>query len=382
MPAVLTLNSGSSSIKFAVYVPGSGGLDEIASGQVDALGPAAKLILETQNEKTSTEIGEADHVAGLRAVLDALRPVLGETHITGVGHRIVHGGTKYAEPIRLDETLLEELDELSHLAPLHQPPNLTGVRAAMTAFPDAIQVGCFDTGFHRGHPFENDTYALPKRFYEEGIRRYGFHGLSYDYVSGYVEGHHPDLKDARIIIAHLGNGCSMCCVKGRAPIASTLGFSSMDGLPMGTRCGQLDPGVVFHLMAQGMTADEVHMLLIKEAGLKGMSGISNDMRELLASDSPDAANALSYYVSRIRREIGSLTAANGGLDALVFTGGIGENAWQIRERVCEGMAFFGIAIDPAANEANREIISTSRTKVLVVNTNEQLVIARAIINLL
>lgn len=382
MPALLTLNSGSSSIKFAVYLQKEEQLHEVASGQVDALGPKASLIFKESGVRHQTEIGKADHLLGLKAILEALKPVLGGEYIAGVGHRIVHGGTLYAEPILLIGAVLRALDDLSPLAPLHQPPNLAGVKAAMQAFPEAIQVGCFDTGFHRGHPYENDTYALPPKFYEDGIRRYGFHGLSYEYVSSYVQQYYPDLKDGRIIIAHLGNGCSMCCVRGRRPIASTLGFSSMDGLPMGTRCGQIDPGVIFHLLDKGMSADEVNTLLLKNAGLKGMSGLSNDMRQLLASDSPDAANAVSYFVSRIRREIGSLTAANGGLDALVFTGGIGENAWQIRERVCADLDYFGLAVDPAANRENQESIGIGRTKVLVINTDEQRVIADALVSFL
>lgn len=385
MSAILTLNAGSSSIKFSVYLhgdlDGDGDPDEVAVGQIDGLGPDAKLILKHGETRTVTDIGNADHKAGLRAALRALQPILGTRAVIGVGHRIVHGGTEYARPIVLDASILADLERLTPLAPLHQPHNLAAIRAAMEAFPDAVQVGCFDTGFHRGHPFVNDTYGLPRAYYEKGVRRYGFHGLSYDYVSGYIEDSYPDLRDARLVIAHLGNGASMCCVKGRQSIASTLGFSALDGLPMGTRCGQLDPAVILFLLDEGLSPQEVSDMLFKKCGLLGMSGISNDMRTLLESDAPQAAEAVSYFVARVKREVGALAAANGGIDALVFTGGIGENAWQIRERVCEGLEFLGVTIDRQANQARgTESIGTGPVKVLVVQTDEERVIARAVVS--
>lgn len=378
MSVILTLNSGSSSIKFSTYDATLSEETAIASGQIDGLGGAARLIFKTDGVKQVTEIGKADHEGGLKAILAALQPILGQRPVLGIGHRIVHGGPDYGHPVVITSEILQDLERLTPLAPLHQPHNITGIQAAIAAFPEAIQIGCFDTGFHRDHPFVHDRYGLPAHFYEQGIRRYGFHGLSYDYVSGYIEKTYPDLQDGRITIAHLGNGASMCCVKGRAPVAATLGFSTMDGLPMGTRCGQLDPGIILYWLDQGMKPDEISNLLLKESGLKGMSGLSNDMRTLLASDDPEAKRAIDYFVTRIKQEIGSLAAANGGMDALVFTGGIGENAWQIRERVCGNLAFLGLSVDAAANEANKSIISDGPIKILVVNTDEERVIAQAV----
>ena len=241
---------------------------------------------------------------------------------------------------------------------------------------DAVQVACFDTAFHRGHPFVNDTFALPRRFYEKGVRRYGFHGLSYDYISGDLARRLPEAT--RVVVAHLGNGASMCALRDGRSVASTMGFSALDGLPMGTRSGQLDPGVVLYLMEQeGMTAEEISDLLYKESGLKGMSGISNDMRELEASDDPRAAEAIDYFTFRIRRELGALAAVLGGLDAVVFCGGIGENSAMIRHRVCDGMGWLGITLDAAANRENAPVISSGAVRVMVIPTDEEIVIARA-----
>ncbi|MFN6979685.1 MAG: acetate/propionate family kinase, partial [Gemmobacter sp.] len=246
-------------------------------------------------------------------------------------------------------------------------------------FPDAVQIACFDTAFHRDQPFVNDTFALPRRFHAEGVRRYGFHGLSYDFVAGEIARLSPTLAAGRVVIAHLGNGASMCALLGGRSVASTMGFSALDGLPMGTRCGQLDPGVVLHLMRSGMDADAIEDLLYRRSGLLGLSGISGDMRTLEASDAAAAREAIDYFVFRIRRELGGLAAALGGLDALVFTGGIGENSRLIRRRVCEGLAWIGIDLDNAANDTGALAISAplSRTAVLVIPTNEEIVIARA-----
>ncbi|RYH11801.1 acetate/propionate family kinase [Tropicimonas sp. IMCC6043] len=387
MSAILTLNAGSSSIKFSVYLNSdqvsSGDPVGVAVGQIDGLGPDATLILKHDGRTSETQLGQADHTSGLRAILEAIRPVIGTQTVVGVGHRIVHGGVAQEEPVRLDAALLEELAKLEPLAPLHQPHNLAGIRAAMEAFPDAIQVGCFDTAFHRAHPFVNDTYALPRQYFEEGVRRYGFHGLSYDYVSGHVANTYADLADARMVIAHLGNGASMCCVRGRRSIASSMGFSAVDGLPMGTRTGQLDPSVILYLMDQhGMSTKDISDLIYKKSGLLGMSGISNDMRTLLEGDAADtesAREAVAYFVARVKHEIGALAALGGGIDALVFTGGIGENAWQIREQVCEDLGFLGISLDIEANRRRgTEDIGTGPVKVLVIRTDEERVIARAV----
>jgi len=261
---------------------------------------------------------------------------------------------------------------------LHQPHNLAGIAAARDQFPDAVQVACFDTAFHRGHPWVNDTFALPRRFYDEGIRRYGFHGLSYDYITSVIERDEPDLHAGRIIIAHLGNGASMCAVRHGKSIGSTMGFSALDGLPMGTRSGQIDPGAVLHLIEErGMTSKDVLSLLYTQSGLLGLSGISSDMRSLLASDAPEAAQAIDYYVFRARREIGALSAVLGGLDALVFSGGIGENAAIIRQRIVDGMDYLGLRMakdpDPQARD-----IGAGPARILVIPTDEERVIARAV----
>ncbi|MDA0963002.1 MAG: acetate/propionate family kinase, partial [Proteobacteria bacterium] len=328
MIAILTLNAGSSSIKFGVY-HAAAEPELIARGQVERLGEDAVLDLDGRERA----IGPADHAGGVAAILDALGAVLEGRAVSAVGHRVVHGGPGFSAPLRLDEDGIAALEALVPLAPLHQPHNMAAVQAARAAFPDAVQVACFDTAFHHGHPFVNDTFALPRRFYDEGVRRYGFHGLSYDYITSVLARDHPDLHAGRVVIAHLGNGASMCAVHAGRSIGSTMGFSALDGLPMGTRCGQLDPGVLLYLMGQGMGVEEITNLLYRESGLKGLSGLTHDMRALLKSDDPRAAEAIDYYVFRTRRELGAMAAVLGGIDALVFTGGIGENAAPIRARI-------------------------------------------------
>ncbi len=374
MSAILTLNAGSSSIKFAVYH----NADEpelLQAGQVENLGPVARLVMKGAE---TSEIGPADHAVAVRAILTAVAPVLGGREVTGVGHRIVHGGKAFGSPVRLDDTVVEQLEALVPLAPLHQPHNLAAVRAARTAFPDAVQIGCFDTGFHRGHPFVNDTFALPRKYYEEGVRRYGFHGLSYDYITGVLERDYSELAQGRVVIAHLGNGASMCAVKNGKSIGSTMGFSALDGLPMGTRCGQLDPGVLLFLMDQGMSSTEIARMLYRESGLKGLSEISHDMRTLLASDDQRAKEAIEYYVFRIRRELGAMTAILGGLDAVVFCGGIGENSHDIRAMVMDGMGYLGLEIDASSNVSGKVEIGAGPVRIMAIKTDEERVIARAV----
>nr|WP_239025527.1 acetate/propionate family kinase [Roseibacterium persicicum] len=373
---ILTLNAGSSSIKVGLYAAADEPREE-ARGQVEALGPAARLEIETGGERTVTEIGPADHAAGLARLVAALAPLRAGRPIAAVGHRIVHGGPDIDGPRVLTPDLIDHLDTLSPLAPLHQPHNLSGVRAALAEFPDAVQVAAFDTAFHRGHPWVNDTFALPRRFYAAGVRRYGFHGLSYDYIAGRLATDHPDLAAGRVIVAHLGNGASLCALEAGRSVASTMGFSALDGMPMGTRVGQLDPGVVLYLMGQGMTAAEITRLLYSESGLKGLSGISHDMRVLLASDAPEAAEAVAYFTFRLAREIGGLAAALGGLDALVFTGGIGEHAAPVRAQALARLGFLGLALDPAANAANAPAIHAGPVPILVIPTDEERIIARA-----
>jgi len=376
MSAILTLNAGSSSIKFAVFQAGSEP-HLLQAGQVENLGPVARLVLKGETAKT-IDIGPADHAAAVPAILRALGPVLHGHTVTGVGHRIVHGGKTFGVPVRLSDEVFSQLQAFVPLAPLHQPHNLAAVEAAKSAFPEAVQIGCFDTSFHKGHPFVNDTFALPRRFYDQGVRRYGFHGLSYDYITSCLRRDWPELAKGRVIIAHLGNGASMCAVENGRSKGSTMGFSALDGLPMGTRCGQLDPGVLLYLMGQGMGVEEMTRILYTESGLKGLSELSHDMRTLLASGDPKAREAVDYYVFRIRRELGGMAAVLGGLDGVVFCGGVGENAAEIRARVIEGMGFLGLALDETANDSGRTRIGNGPAEVLVIRTDEEQVIARAV----
>lgn len=379
MTNILTLNAGSSSIKFSIY--GSGQLQALkADGQIENLGSDnARLTLKYRGETASTDIGPADHHAGVQAILTALEPVLNGRPVGGVGHRIVHGGIKYDAPVVLDDDVLKSLEQFEPFAPLHQPHNLAAVRAAMAAFPDAIQVGCFDTAFHRHHPWVNDTFALPREWYDKGIRRYGFHGLSYQYIAAELERIDPYDKYRNTVVCHLGNGASMCAMRGGVSQASTMGFSALDGLPMGTRCGSIDPGILLYFLQQeGMSPEDIAQLLYTGSGLKGMSGLSNDMRVLEDSDQAAAKEAIDYFVFRIKRELGAMAAILQGISTVVFCGGIGENSATIRARICEGMEWLGIAIDPEANKANAPVISRGAATVRVIPTDEEIVIARAV----
>jgi len=317
--AVLVLNAGSSSLKFAAF-PAAGG-DALLRGKVEVT---------------------ADHDAALEMALDRCRADLGGHRLVAVGHRIVHGGLRFAAPVRIDAVVLAELDDLVPLAPLHQPHGLAAVRAVTRLAPELPQVACFDTAFHHTQPEVAQRFGLPQRFHDAGVRRYGFHGLSYEYVASVLPTRDPAAAAGRTIVAHLGNGASLCALFGGKSVATTMGFTPSDGLLMGTRCGALDPGVPLYLMSHyGMTLNHVGHLFDFESGLLGVSGVSADMRELLASADPLAAEAVELFVYRISREIGSLAAALGGLDALVFTGGIGENAAAVRERVCAAAAWLG-----------------------------------------
>ncbi|MFP4238707.1 acetate/propionate family kinase [Rhodosalinus sp.] len=379
---ILTLNAGSSSLKLGLFAVAAEP-EALAEGQVDRIGDDARLWLHDAKgrELAARDLGEAgaSHGAALEAALEVLEEHLPEARIAAVGHRVVHGGMDHDAPVRIDDAVLERLSALEPFAPLHQPHNLAGIRAARAAFPDAVQVACFDTAFHRNHPFVNDVFGLPREFYDRGVRRYGFHGLSYDYIAGELGRADADLHAGRVVVAHLGNGASLCGIVGGRSVASTMGFTALDGLPMGTRVGQLDPGVVLHLIEQeGMSAAEVSEMLYKRSGLLGLSGISNDMRELEASDDPRAAEAIAYFTFRIRREIGAMAAAMEGLDGIVFTGGIGENSARIRREVCAPLGWLGVTLDPAANDRSaRRIDADGAVAVLVVPTDEERVIARA-----
>lgn len=379
-PVILILNSGSSSIKFTLYH----GTQTELSGQVSGLGASPHLSLTSHAasltiDRDLSEHDGRNHHDVLIALLPILEAALKGRHVDAVGHRVVHGGTDYVQPVRIDASILDKLKALEPLAPLHQPHNIAGILAAQDAFPEAAQVACFDTAFHRKHPWVNDTFALPRSFYEEGVRRYGFHGMSYEYICDYLKRNHPDAYGGRVVVAHLGNGASMCAIRNGQSVGSTMGFTALDGLPMGTRCGQLDPGVVLYLLtSKGMSADEVSDLLYKDSGLKGLSGISQDMRTLSQSNDPRAKEAIDYFVFRIRRELGAMSAVLSGLDTFVFTGGIGENAANIRSRVCAGQEWLGMEIDEGRNDENRIDISTdaSRTSVLVIPTDEEEMIRR------
>lgn len=382
MRHILTLNAGSSSIKFALFDARPDIVEQVR-GQIEGLGSTPHLRAEQGGKPIADrklEVHEAgDHDAALAIVLTLLRSTIGDMSMAAVGHRIVHGGVELSAPVVLGEKQLAYLEQLDRLAPLHQPHNLSGVRAAQRAFPDAMQVGCFDTAFHRSHPWVNDTYALPRELYEQGIRRYGFHGLSYEYVIGRLKEIAPLHEQGRVVVMHLGNGASMCAIRDGQSVGSSMGFTALDGLPMGTRCGQLDPGIVLYLLRErGMTADQIEDLLYRKSGLKGLSGLSQDMRELEAAGTPEAMQAIDYFVFRIRRELGAMAAILAGLDAVVFCGGIGEHAWHIRERVCRGLEWLGVELDELRNRASDTVISSdrSRARVFVIPTDEELMIAR------
>jgi acetate kinase len=380
---ILTINAGSSSVKFSAQGIAGGQLTPLALGQIDGVGGQATFAATTSGgEKTRFALepgsGAVDHAMALSAVLDWLEQAKFGGGVVGVGHRIVHGGPVFSAPVRLDDDILRQLRAFTPLAPLHQPFNLAGVAAAMEAFPKAAQVACFDTAFHRKHPYIADTFALPRKYYDEGVRRYGFHGLSYEFITRILRYEEPVLARGKVIVAHLGNGASLCAINAGKSVASTMGFTALDGVPMGTRCGQLDPGVVLYLMSEKkMSADEITDLLYKNSGLKGMSGVSNDIRDLEASSEPSARDAIDYFVSRVRREIGGLAAVLGGLDCIVLTGGIGENAVNVRHAILRDMEWFGVQIDEAANARNERVISEkgSPTVALILKTDEERMIA-------
>jgi acetate kinase len=381
---ILVVNAGSSSIKFSSYAIGDGRTLHLASkGQMDGIGTQARLRAQDAQGAALTDqkfatVDVPDIPAAMAAVGGWLRTHLGGGLPVAVGHRIAHGGPAYAAPLKVDEIVLAALERLVPLAPLHQPYNIGPIRTIQARFPGIPQVACFDTAFHRGHGDVADRYALPDALYQEGVRRYGFHGLSYEYIARTLPRVAPEVAQGRVVVAHLGSGASMCAVRAGRSVDSTMGFTALDGLPMGTRCGQLDPGVVLFLLTQkGWSSKEVERLLYRDAGLRGLSGISNDVRDLLASDAPGARLALDYFVYRAGRELGSLAAALGGIDALVLTAGIGENSPEIRARICARAEWLGIRLDETANRAGGPRISAtdSRVSVWVVPTDEERMIA-------
>jgi acetate kinase len=382
--SLLVLNAGSSSIKFSLFALAEAGLVPVAKGQMEGIGAAPRFVVRDAERRVlvdrrwQDEAPPRSHAAALAVLIDWLAAAPGARRIIAIGHRVVHGGPELAQPQRIDAALVAKLAALVPLAPLHQPHNLAGIAAAAEAFPGVPQVACFDTAFHRTQPWVADTFALPPRFYAAGIRRYGFHGLSYEYIAGLLAAEDAALGAGRLVVAHLGNGASLCAIHGGRSMASSMGFTALDGVPMGTRCGQIDPGVLLHLMqADGMDAQALTQLLYHESGLKGMSGVSQDVREIEAAGTPEATGALAHFAYRVRCEIGALAAALGGIDALVFTAGIGENAAGLRAQICEGLGVLGITLDAAANQAHAPDIaaSGSAVRVLVRRTDEERMIA-------
>jgi acetate kinase len=389
MDTILTVNAGSSSVKFQVFaVDGEGGLLRLIKGQIDGVGSRPRLRASgATGEKLAERAYPIESVedvpAALRVAAEWLR---GECNITphAVGHRVVHGGPDYDRPVLIDHNVVSRLERYAALAPLHQPHNLAPIRALLTNFPSLPQVACFDTAFHRDHDEVADHYAIPRRLHQEGVRRYGFHGLSYEHIAKTLPKVAPEIATGRVIVAHLGSGASMCALHGGRSVESTMGFTALDGLPMGTRPGQIDPGVLLYLMSvKGMSPSELQDFLYGECGLKGLSGVSSDMRELQASDDPNAAFAVEYFVHRVSLNAGMLAAALQGVDAFVFTAGIGENSVSVRAKIAERLGWLGVELDPAENARHSSRISRPETMpVYVVPTDEELMIAQHTMSLL
>jgi len=383
--AIATLNAGSSSLKFQLFGLRGEDLAPGVRGQVERLGTAPRFVASHPDgravgERTwsGADASSLGFEGALDHILEFLQGTLGGDRLVGVGHRVVHGGTARAAPARVDAGLLAELEALVPLAPLHQPNSLVPMRRLLARAPRLPQVACFDTAFHRSMPELAQRFAIPSALHDQGIRRYGFHGLSYEYVASALPALDPRAAAGRTVVLHLGNGASMCALAGGRSVATTMGFTPLDGLVMGTRCGALDPGVVLHLVSQGRDADAVARLLYYESGLLGVSGRSGDLRVLLAADDAPARLAVDLYVYRIGRELGSLAAALGGLDALVFTAGVGENSAELRGRICRGAAWLGVELDEAANARGGPRVSgpASRVAAWVLPTDEERMIAR------
>jgi acetate kinase len=389
MDALLVINAGSSSLKFQVFTfAGMSNLTCLIRGQVDGIGVRPRL---RANLATTGDIIDQYHapheIADVPAAIEVARRWLELQGLTflAVGHRVVHGGPAFDRPVIVSRDVVAELERYVPLAPLHQPNNLAPIKALLSNRPELPQVACFDTAFHRSHGALADHFALPEHYYEEGIRRYGFHGLSYEYVADQLARSAPDVADGRVIIAHLGSGASMCALKQGRSIESTLGFTALDGLPMGTRSGQVDPGVLLYLINQKrMTAAQIETLLYHGSGLKGLSGESSDVRELEVSENDPAQFALDYFAYRVGLYAGMMAAALDGLDAFVFTAGIGENSPTMRFRIGARLNWLGVTIDAAANVAGHPLISTptGQVRVFVIPTNEELMIARHTVALL
>jgi acetate kinase len=382
--AIVVLNAGSSSIKFSLFLARDSDLELDVRGQIEGIYTAPHFIAKgrdgtERSEKAWGEGTKLGHDGALKHLVDFLKQELVDDRLVGVGHRVVHGALDYREPVRLDAKVLATLEKFVPLAPLHQPHNLAPIRVLLAAMPELPQVACFDTAFHRTNPDIAQRFAIPAELHDAGVRRYGFHGLSYEYIASVLPQFDGKAAAGKAVVLHLGNGASMCAIENGKSVASTMGFTAVDGLPMGTRTGALDPGVILYLMDQrGMDARAIEKLIYSQSGLLGVSGISSDMRTLLESDDPRATLAIDLYCYRIRREMGSLAGALGGLDAIVFTAGIGENSAAIRERVCRDAAWIGVELDATANAKGGPRISSgaSRVSAWAIPTNEELMIAR------
>jgi acetate kinase len=391
---LLVLNTGSSSIKFQLFAISSAEPSRVFKGQIEGIGTQPRMRVADADGTVITECafasGEAEDVA---SAMSKLREWLGE-HLAGripaaVGHRVVHGGPDFDRPVLIDEAVLVELERYVPLAPLHQPNNLAPIKRIRELLPEMKQVACFDTAFHRGHGGLADRFAIPERLYAEGVRRYGFHGLSYEFIARRLRRLAPGLAEGRVVVAHLGSGASLCALKAGRSVDSTMGFTALDGLPMGTRPGQIDPGVLLYLMDEkGMSGPEISDFLYRECGLKGLSGISNDMRDLLASDDPRAALAVDFFCYRAAKEIAGLAAVLEGLDGLVFTAGIGEHAPEVRAKITARLGWLGVSLDAQANAAGGERVDLGNggagagVAVCVIPTDEELMIARHTLGLL
>lgn len=385
MTAIVSLNAGSSSIKFAVFSVGQkGDLELSGRGKIECIGVAPRLEIdgaggETILEKTWPQGDSMTHADLLAWLFGWTATHLDGREIRAVGHRVVHGGTAFAQPRLVDDAVLTELERLNPLAPLHQPHNLAAIRAIAKLAPDLPQVACFDTAFHHGRPALATRFAIPRDLHDLGIQRYGFHGLSYEYIAQRLAALDPDLAAGRVIAAHLGNGASLCAMSNGKSVDTTMGFTALDGLMMGTRCGAIDPGVVLHLQTQrGMTADDVEALLYQRSGLLGVSGLSSDMRTLSASDRPEAQEAIDLFTWRAAREVGALGSSLGGVDGVVFTAGIGENHADVRARICRRLAWLGVRLCETANARGDAVISLpdSQVKLWIIPTDEERMIAQ------
>jgi len=390
MDTILVVNAGSSSVKFQVFsIEGEGKLRRLIKGQMDGIGSRPRLRASgADSDPLADRAYPIESVPDIPAAMGIagawLRDEL-RINPMAVGHRVVHGGPDYDRPVLIDHGVVARLERFVALAPLHQPHNLAPIRSLLTNFPALPQVACFDTAFHRTHDAVADYYAIPHQLHAEGVRRYGFHGLSYEYIAKTLPQIAPEAAKGRVIVAHLGSGASMCALKQGRSAESTMGFTALDGLPMGTRPGQIDPGVVLYLISEkGMSASNVQNFLYRDCGLKGLSGVSNDMRELEASKDPKAKLAIDYFVYRIGLNAGMLAAALQGLDSFVFTAGIGENSVGIRARIADQLAWLGVALDPAENSRHARLISRSdsRIPVYVIPTDEELMIAQHTLALL